>query len=115
MLRGRLTHRFYDRLMVEIEVARHQWEDGRRAVDRLRSDRAAFEEISRQVEIVTVELNRRIGQVFTMEQLVGFYAEADRWVIDVFEEALPDGWSRAAMSIDAAFQSHACRASDYRP
>ena len=102
--------------VMDIELARHQWEDGHRAVERARSDRAAYDRLSLQVEIVTAELGRRVGQTFTLEQLAGVYAGADRWALEAIHDALPDDVpSQASTVADAAFQLYSRRASDYSP
>ncbi len=101
---------------VNVELARHQWEDGYRAVERSRSDRPAFDRLSRQVDVVTAELTRRVGQVFTLEQLAAVYGGADRWVLEAIHDAFPDDVPAQSSTVaDAAFQLYARRASDYTP
>lgn len=101
---------------VDVELARHQWEDGRRAVERARSDGAAYDRLSLQVDLVTAELNRRVGQIFTLEELADVYEGADRWVLEVIHEALPNEVpARASTVADAAFQRYSRRATDYAP
>jgi hypothetical protein len=101
---------------LDLELARHQWDDGRRAVERLRPDRAAYDHLSVQVEIVTAEIARRVGQVFTLDELAAVYGGADRWVIEALQNALPDEVPAQASTVaDAAFQLYSRRASDYAP
>ncbi len=101
---------------VDLELARHQWEDGRRAVERWRSDRSVYESLALQVDVVTAELSRRVGQSFTLDQLASEYAGADRWALQAIHDALPDAVpSQASTVADAAFQLYSRRASDYSP
>ena len=101
---------------VQGELARHQWEEGRRALQRLRGDPFLAATLTRQVELVSAELARRLGQVFTLQQLVAVYADADRWSADVLQEAL-SGETPVYCSVvaDAAFDLYARRAADYTP
>jgi len=102
--------------VVNLELARHQWEDGQRAADRLRGDAAAYTTFSRRVAAVSSELTRRIGQVFTLEQLAVVYRDADRWVFEAIDDALPGSApTDASIAADAAFHLYSRRASDYAP
>ena len=101
---------------VEIEVARQQWEDGQRDLQRALTDRAASDGLRRQVELVTAELSRRIGQIFTLDELAAMYDGAERWALQVLCEALPEGATpQVAIVTDAAFHAFSRRATDYTP
>jgi hypothetical protein len=101
---------------VEVELARHQWEEGRRAVQRTRGDHKRYGQLVREIDVVTASLTRRIGQVFTLEDLTAVYESADRWVLDAIHEAFPDLVPREASTVaNAAFDAYSRRASDYRP
>ncbi len=102
---------------VQIELARHQWEEGRRTIDRVGStDPVLARRLARQVELLSAELARRLGQVFTLAEMVGLYASADRWSLDLlggtFADETPFHVSTVA---DAAFEHYARRATDYTP
>jgi hypothetical protein len=99
-LLGRLTDRFFAR---RFEAA-------------LR-DPVAAERLNAQLEVVTDELRRRIGQTFTVEQLAIAYDRADAWVRDaVSEHAATPGWPRTlALVEDAAFHLYQRGAVDYAP
>jgi hypothetical protein len=102
--------------VVDVELARHQWETGRRALDRARGDEPRHRQLTREVEIVTAGLMRRIGQVFTLDELATVYAAADRWVLEAIHDAFPESApAEAATVADAAFDAYARRASDYSP
>jgi hypothetical protein len=100
---------------IEVELARHQWDEGARAVRRLDAGSAAEARRARQMEVVIAELSRRIGQVFTLRELAELYADADRWSLTLIHEELPeDPVSGVASAVDAAFGLYARRASDFR-
>ena len=63
----------YDRPMVDLELARHQWDEGRRAVERAQADARDYRSLTRRVDVVTAELTRRIGQTFTLAELAAVY------------------------------------------
>lgn len=102
--------------VVDLELARHQWAEGRRALDRARRDRSRHGRLLREVEVVTRGLTRRIGQTFTLEELATAYESADRWVLEAIHEAYPDDITYEASTVaDAAFDGYSRRASDYTP
>jgi hypothetical protein len=80
-------------------------------------DPVAAERLNAQLEVVTDELRRRIGQTFTVEQLAIAYDRADAWVRDaVSEHAATPGWPRTlALVEDAAFYLYQRGAVDYAP
>lgn len=101
---------------LDTELARHQWEEGRRALERAAADPRGARELPRQVAIVSAELSRRLGQVFTIADLVGLYGGADRWAPALLHEALPDEVpTHASSAVDAAFELASRRARDYVP
>jgi hypothetical protein len=102
---------------VVIEAVRHEWEDGYRRFEAALRDPVAAERLNAQLEVVTDELRRRIGQTFTVEQLAIAYDRADAWVRDaVSERAATPGWSRTlALDEDAAFHLYQRGAVDYAP
>ena len=102
--------------VVDLELARHQWAEGRRALDRAQSDRLAYSRLAAASNVIVAELTRRVGQVFTLQELAGVYEHADRWTLDAFDEAFPDGGPTAvSVAADAAFDRFSRRASDYAP
>ena len=101
---------------VEIELARQEWEEGRRRVASAASDAAAYERLVLQVEIVAAELRRRIGQTFTLQELADAYDGADRWALEALYNALDeDAPAETSTVADAAFAQYARRAYDYAP
>jgi hypothetical protein len=102
--------------VVDVELARHQWAEGRRALDRARDDRAAYKRLTRGIDVVLAELTRRVGQTFTLEELAGAYPAADRWSLEVIDDAFEAGApADTSVMTDAAFDRYSRRASDYAP
>jgi len=95
---------------VAVEHARQQWEEGHRRLQSHSVDRALFLQLHSQVGVVVDELNRRIGQTFTLGELADSYYQADRWLYDVLGSARD-----VALVQDAAFHLYARRAVDYAP
>ena len=105
-------------LAVELDVVRHQWDDGRRRVEETRrSDRRRYDELVGEIEVVVDALRGRVGQTFTLAELADVYDGADAWVRDLLDDEDPDGRPvvEAGTVADAAFHSYARGASDYRP
>jgi hypothetical protein len=102
---------------VDVELARHQWDEGRRALERTRrADSRRHARLAREIGVVTAGLTRRIGQVFTLAELATVYGEADRWILEELHEAFPDNPpTETATVADAAFDAYSRRASDYAP
>jgi hypothetical protein len=69
------------------------------------------------LDAVTDELRRRVGQTFTLAQLVRAYSDVERWGREAVGERAPyDGWTRdLALVEDAAFHLYARGAVDYEP
>lgn len=100
-----------------IDIARREWEEAHAALEAARHDRPRYEGLLRLVDVVLSELRRRIGQTFTLAELVRLYADADRWARDAVADAEPPrGWPQElALVTGAAFYTYARGAVDYRP
>ena len=100
-----------------VDSARQDWADGYRRFRDAETDPSAAEGLHRQAEVVTRELRRRIGSVFTLSELVDAYADADAWSHEaVAEHASAPGWPRTvSVAADAAFHVYARGAADYEP
>jgi hypothetical protein len=98
---------------VAVQNARLQWEDGYRRLREHASDRPTYQRLLAQVDVLTGELNRRVGQTFTLAELAVAYDEADRWLLEV----LPPGAGAVQLGLveDAAFHLYARGAVDYEP
>jgi hypothetical protein len=102
---------------MDIDLARHQWQDGIRRIESVRADRGRYADRMAQVDIVVDALRQRVGQVFTLEELARSYDGADDWARAVLDDADPEGppVSEAGTIADAAFHLYARGATDYRP
>jgi len=100
-----------------LDAVRREWEDGYRRFQSLSRDPIASDRLTLQLEAVTDELRKRVGQTFTLEQLAGKYRGADEWVRDaVSERAATPGWPRTLATVqDTAFYLYQRGAVDYAP
>lgn len=102
---------------ISVESVRQEWEDGSRRLESFAADRRRYLRLLEQVELLTDELRRRVGQTFTLAELADVYAGAERWSRDVVAERAPmPGWP-ATLSVveDAAFHRYQRGAVDYEP
>jgi hypothetical protein len=103
-------------VVADLDLARHQWEEGRRIVERSRVDTDAYERLAERIDAVTAELSRRIGQSFTLAELAAVYDGADRWALETIHDSFPDeAPTQVSPAADAAFDLYSRRASDYAP
>ena len=94
---------------MDIELARQQWQDGTRRV-------AGNRKLLTQVDHVVAALRKRVGQVFTMQELADAYEHADDWARLVVDDVFPDDPPVEAGTVaDAAFDVYSRGASDYAP
>jgi hypothetical protein len=102
---------------LDVQLARQQWDEGRRRIERLRTDPEAYARLSAQVELVAAELRRRIGLTYTLDDLARAYDGADDWARDVLDDARAEDAPppETATIADAAFHLYARGASDYVP
>ena len=103
--------------MADLESARRDWEDGWRRLAESTRDAQASDRLHRQVDVVTAELQRRVGATFTLRELAGAYRDAEEWARDaVAERAATPGWPHTlAVAVDAAFHLYQRGAVDYVP
>lgn len=103
---------------VDVALARHEWEEGSRRLEATReTDPVLYLELVRLAEVVTSELRGRIGQTFTLDELVAAYARAEDWSRMAIVEREPTrGWPRyLSLVVDSAFQAYARGATDFEP
>ena len=100
-----------------LENTRREWESGHRRLEAQAGDRARYESLLAQVDVVTDELRRRVGQTFTLAELADAYMGAERWSRDAIAERAPSpGWPRYATIVeDAAFHAYSRGALDFKP
>ncbi len=103
-------------LEATVETTRREWEESVRRLEALSDDQALYNRLLDQVGVVTDELRRRIGETFTLGELVQAYEHADRWSREALEEhGDPRAYRHAALVGDVAFHLYSRGASDYRP
>jgi hypothetical protein len=100
-----------------VQSARVDWERAYAKLESQKNDPRRYGRLLAAVEAVTGELRARVGQTFTLEQLLGAYSTAERWSRDAVAERAPyDGWPRdLALVEDAAFHLYARGALDFEP
>ena len=103
--------------MSTIDAARQQWEDGNRRFEAHSSDPDLYAPLLDQLQVVTEELRKRIGETFTLAQLADAYGASDHWLREAVEDRVDaPGWQRRLSLVqDAAFHNYARGATDYSP
>lgn len=103
--------------MSQIEVARQEWEEGSRRLEAARDDEHRYRQLLDLLELVLDELRKRIGQTYTLSELVAIYRDADRWARELLEERAPQpDWPRdLTVVVAAAFDAYQRGAIDYEP
>lgn len=99
------------------EHVRHEWEQAARELESSAHERRRYERLLAEVEVVTDELRRRVGQTFTLAELERAYREADAWAASALAESLgASAWPRTlSVVLGAAFHAYARGATDYAP
>ena len=100
-----------------LEQTRREWEEGHRRFEEQARDPARAEPLLAELEAVTAELRRRVGQTFTLDELADAYAGSERWTREVVGEIEPaPAWPRRlSLVTDEAFHRYSRGAVDYRP
>ena len=103
--------------MSQIEVVRQEWQEGSRRLEAAREDRGRYRQLLELLELVLDELRKRMGQTYTLAELVAAYGESERWAREVLEErAAQPGWPRdLSVVLAAAFDAYQRGATDYEP
>lgn len=103
--------------MTRVEVARQEWDEGRRRLESARDDPHRYRQLLELVELLLDELRRRVGQTYTLAELAAAYDESERWGREALaERAQAAGWPRELTTVLAAvFDSYQRGASDYVP
>ena len=103
--------------MVALETARAEWEEAHRRLESYAGEPERYARLLDQVEAVTDELAKRVGQTFTLAELAEAYGSVDRWSRDVVVERAPaPGWPRTLSVVEGeAFHRYQRGAVDYEP
>jgi hypothetical protein len=117
LLRGAPRRRLICRLVsADVESARLEWELAYRDLTNAALDPSVEPRVRAQLEVITMELRRRVGGAFTLRELTDEYAVADGWAHDVLSDQGAPGWPRTLSLVEgAAFHLYARGAVDYRP
>lgn len=101
----------------DVESARRDWLDAYRRLEEESRDPVRAEQIRPQLDVVVAELRKRMGSVFTLQELTNEYARSDAWVRSVVAEyAAAPGWPRTLSVVEgAAFHVYSRGAQDYAP
>lgn len=102
--------------MAAPEHVRHEWEESARRLEEASGDARLYRSLLDQVEVVTGELRKRVGQTYTLAELAHAYLDAERWAAAALAEEEAPRWSlHLATVVGAAFHQYARGAVDYRP
>lgn len=103
--------------MSQVEVARQEWEEGSRTLEAAREDGRRYGQLLELLELVLDELRRRIGQTYSLEELVAAYRDSEPWAREVLSErASMPRWPRElTVVLAAAFDAYQRGAIDYEP
>ena len=100
----------------DVLSSRLEWEDAYRRLMEAARDEMLEEVYRSQLEVVTSELRRRVGGVFTLRELADEYARAEVWVRAALLELGHAGWARTLSLVEgAAFHLYSRGAVDYAP
>ena len=100
-----------------VELARQEWEEGKRRFEAARVEAPRYRQLVELLELVLIELRKRIGQTYTLAELVAAYDASEHWAREVLEErAVTPRWPRELPVILAtAFDAYQRGAIDYEP
>jgi hypothetical protein len=110
-----VLHRAFVVVSAQVETARQQWVEGHRRYREASSDPVRFDLLTAQMQAVVQELRRRLGQVFTIQELADEYGRAERWSRDVELGAAGLRPGDLVTAEDAAFHLYARGARDFEP
>jgi hypothetical protein len=103
-------------MTAQVELARQEWADGHRRFRAAAGDHARFERLAGHVTAVLEELRRRVGQVFTLNELAEEYGRAEgRRATVAAANPLAPLPADVATAEDAAFHLYARGARDFAP
>ena len=98
-----------------VEVAMIEWEEGRRRFEALDLPPRREHVVRAVVDAITAELERRLGQIYTLDELAVAYDESAAWCKQVAQRTTDQVWAHdLSLVLDAAFARFARNASGYR-
>jgi hypothetical protein len=102
---------------IALDQTRHEWERGYRRLQQDLREAPRGEEVLAELDALTAELRRRVGQSFTLAELADAYATSEAWTRAAIADTEPaTGWPRRLSTVtDAAFHLYSRGAVDYEP
>lgn len=99
------------------DLVRHEWAVGYRRLEAERETPAHYRALQAQLEVITAELRKRIGDVYDLQTLAAEYGRSDAWAQRIASDLPPaERWAPGVtIATDAAFHLFARRAQDYAP
>ncbi|HEY7604116.1 MAG TPA: hypothetical protein VH760_07625 [Gaiellaceae bacterium] len=84
---------------------------------RARETPSHYRALQAQLDAISAELRKRVGDVYDLDRLAAEYRQADAWAHRLFADLPPEArWSPGlTIATDAAFHLFARRAQDYAP
>jgi len=99
-----------------VRLAREDWRNGERAVERVLADPARAPIATSVLLELQRELRRRLGQTYSLAALVAVYDDADRWARAAARRVAPEtAWAQDGIFADAACARAARAARDWTP
>ena len=93
------------------------WTEGARRLAELEAELTAARRrvLENVVREIVDELRRRVGSVYSLDELADAYEEAASWCLDVAQRTTGQPWAYDLSIVqDAAFANFARNATDYR-
>jgi alcohol dehydrogenase class IV len=97
-------------------LMQQEWKEAGRRLEADRGDRARYERLLAQVDVVLEELRKNVGHTYTLADLAVAYRDAESWArAAVADRASSSGWPRdLALVVAAAFHAYERGAVDYQ-
>jgi hypothetical protein len=97
-------------------LMQQEWKEAGRRLEGERADRARYERLLTQVDVVLEELRKNVGHTYTLTDLAVAYRDAESWArAAVGDRAPSSGWPRdLALVVAAAFHAYERGAVDYQ-
>jgi hypothetical protein len=94
-----------------------EWEDGERRLERARRDPGRTAALDDVVSEIRRELARRLGQTYTLAELLDIYETSGRWSREIALRVAPGApqLQQLALVADPVFAAAARGASDWSP